>query len=162
MAEVFISVGSNVDPEFHAREAVRLLREKFGKLVISPVYETEAVGFDGDDFLNFVVKFSTDHDVKSLDAVLDDIEESCGRDQDSPRFAPRTLDLDLLLFDDVVMNSGDIRLPRREILKYAFVLAPLADIASGVRHPETGKTFADHWRQFDAGDQRCKRVALEF
>ena len=162
MAQVFVSVGSNVEPERHSREAVRLLREKFGKIVVSPVYETEAVGFDGDDFLNFVVKFSTNRDVRSVDSVLDEIEERCGRDPNSPRFAPRTLDLDLLLFDDVVMNSGDLRLPRREILKFAFVLAPLADVASGVRHPETGKTFADHWRQFDAGDQRCKRVALEF
>lgn len=162
MAKVFVSVGSNVEPEFHAQEAVRLLREKFGKLVVSPVYETEAVGFDGADFLNFVVMFETERSIEAVDALLDTIEEACGRDPDSPRFAPRTLDLDLLLFDDVVLRTHDFRLPRREILKYAFVLAPLADVAPDMCHPETGKTFADHWRHFDAGDLRCKRVSLEF
>lgn len=146
MTEVFIGIGSNVEPEKHVRMAAQMLRARFGVLRLSPVYRNRAVGFEGDDFLNLVVAFDTDLDVKALNAALDEIELACGRQRGAARFSPRTLDLDLLLHGTRVDES--LKLPRREILKYDFVLKPLAELAPGHRHPETGMTYREHWERF--------------
>ena len=150
MTEVFVAIGSNVRPEEHVRQAVKLMRERFGRLRLSPVYRNKAVGFAGDDFLNLVTAFDTSLDVDGLKTALDDIELRCGRGRGAARFAPRTLDLDLLLYGERVDAAA--RLPRKEILDYAFVLKPLADLAAAHRHPGTGMTYREHWVRF-AGDK---------
>ena len=94
MTEVFVGIGSNVEPEKHVRQAVQLMGERFGRLKLSPVYRNKAVGFEGDDFLNLVVAFDTALDVQELNAALDVIERDCGRERGAARFSPRTLDLD--------------------------------------------------------------------
>lgn len=160
MSEVFVGVGSNVEPERRIREALRLMRQRFGALQISPVYRNPAVGFQGDDFYNLVVGFQSNGQVAALNAALDEIEEQCGRLRSGPRFAPRTLDLDLLLYGDLVTESP-VRLPRREILKYAYVLKPLVDLAADRRHPVTGRSFAEHWREFDATAEPLVPVPLQ-
>lgn len=160
MSEVFVGVGSNVEPERRIREALRLMRQRFGALRISPVYRNPAVGFQGDDFYNLVVGFQSNGQVAALNAALDEIEEQCGRLRGGPRFAPRTLDLDLLLYGDLVTESP-VRLPRREILKYAYVLKPLVDLAADRRHPVTGRSFAEHWREFDAAAEPLVPVPLQ-
>ena len=127
MSRVWISVGSNIDRERSVRAALWELRRLFGDLVISPVYETAAVGFDGDAFLNLVVGIETARAPGELHALLRDIEASHGRVRSAARFDARTLDLDVLTYGDAVTDEGGKQLPRDEILKYAFVLGPLAE-----------------------------------
>lgn len=158
MPKVYVSIGSNVEPERHIALALNALRGAFGAIDVSPVYRTAAMGFDGDDFLNLAVGFDTMLGVEAVDAILDRIETGAGRVRSGPRFAPRTLDLDLLLYGDMVMEQGGIRVPRREITKYAFMLRPLADLAGNERHPRDGRTFAELLAAADFTGQRCEAV----
>ncbi len=157
MSEVYLSIGSNVDRDRRLREARRALAARFGGLVLSSVYESRAVGFVGDDFYNLVVGLETDLPVRRLLDALKDIEAACGRRRGSRRFAPRTMDIDLLLYGDRVVDEADLRLPRDEIDRHAFVLAPLAEIAGQRRHPVTGRTFGELWAAFP-GDRDSLRI----
>lgn len=149
MPDVYVALGSNVEPEHHLEFALGELEAAFGPLTLSGVYRNAAVGFDGDDFLNLVVGFSSTDSAPAIVAQLDIIEFRCGRERGSARFAPRTLDLDLLLYGDEVVDDAELTLPRTEILEYSFVLKPLADIAGERRHPVNGQTFAELWAAFD-------------
>lgn len=153
---VYVSIGSNIEPERNVRFAVKSLRERFGELDVSPVYRTAAVGFDGEDFLNLVVGFDSDLPVEAIDAALDDIEAQAGRSREAPRFAPRTLDIDLLLYGDTVLDQERLRLPRKEITEYLFVLQPLADIAPDELHPVLGMTMRELLRTLRLEGQRCE------
>lgn len=148
MPRVWVSAGSNMQREAHITSAVHALRERFGPLVVSPVYETVAVGFSGDAFLNLVIGFDSDEPPAELHRTLRDIEDRNGRLRDGPKFGPRTLDLDLLTYGDQVGDAGGKHLPRDEIARYAFVLAPLADVAGDELHPELGVTYAALWQQW--------------
>lgn len=159
MTEVFVGIGSNVEPERRVREAVARLRRRFGALQLSPVYRNPAVGFEGDDFLNLVAAFASRENAADVHAALDEIERQCGRVRGGPRFAPRTLDLDLLLYGDLVADTP-VRLPRPEILKYAYVLKPLADVAPQQRHPLSQRSFAEHWHEFAGKDQPLAAITL--
>lgn len=158
MASVFVSIGSNIDREHNIRSGVQDLYQAYGRLRLSSVYDSEAVGFEGDAFYNLVARFETDQDVHAVAARLRDIEDNHQRHRDGPRFSSRTLDIDLLLYDDLVLESPDLRLPREEIILSAFVLAPLAEIAPTLCHPLRGKSYAELWRQFDQGSQPMIRL----
>ncbi len=158
MAEVFVGIGSNVRAPRHVRSALRELAAEFGEIRASPTYRNPAFGFEGDDFLNLVVGFETNIAVDPLVERLHDIERKAGRKRAEARFGPRTLDLDLLLYDDEIHSSPP--LPRPDILKRAFVLRPLADLAGGRRHPVTGRTYADHWLAFEGPRDQLKQVEL--
>jgi len=161
MARVFVAIGSNVDRAASIRAGVRALREAFGELTISPVYRSRAVGFEGDDFYNLVVAFDTDHGPREVAGVLDEIERRFGRDRSARRISPRLLDLDLLLYNDLVTHDRDMELPREDIGMYAFVLRPLAEIAGEHRHPVTGQRFAELWAGFDRNGQDLIPVTLD-
>ena len=149
MPRVWVSVGSNIARETNIRGGVTALRELFGELVVSPVYETAAVGFDGAAFLNLVVGFYSEQSPRALHGLMHEIEARFGRERNAEKFASRTLDLDVLTYGDSVSDDGGKHLPRDEILRYAFVLAPLADVAADEVHPEVGKTYAQLWAEFD-------------
>jgi 2-amino-4-hydroxy-6-hydroxymethyldihydropteridine diphosphokinase len=153
MPEVFVGIGSNIDAELNLREALAKLRARFGEIEVSSVYRSPAFGFEGDDFLNIVVGFGTSLAAAEVDAALSAIEYAGGRVRAPSRFAPRTLDLDLLIHGGCVDPRQ--RLPRDDVLAYPFVLGPLAEIAPDLVHPIGGQRIADAWRVMRG------RVALE-
>ena len=162
MPRVYIGIGSNIDRENSLRAAVRELTALYGPLTLSPVYESRAHGFEGDDFYNLVAGFDSTEPIEQIKETLTRIESQFGRERRENRFSPRALDLDLLLYGDTVRHTNKINLPHPDIRHYAFVLRPLADIAPDLRHPETGETCADMWRRFDAEKQETRKVELEF
>lgn len=154
MPRVYLSLGSNIEREKHIRGAMRELEARYGDLLVSPVYESEAVGFAGDNFFNLVVGLDTDKTVGVLAAELRAIEEAHGRDRHGPKFSARTLDIDILTWGNACGEIDGVQLPRDEILKNAFVLRPLADIAGNDRHPETIRPYAEHWDAYDQSRQK--------
>ncbi len=148
MARVFVGIGSNVEREKNIRAAVDVLARRYAPLALSAVYECAPVGFEGENFYNLVAGFDAAEPVEELLETLRAIENRHGRVRGGERFGPRTLDLDLLLYGDLVRHDARIELPRPEILKYAFVLRPLAELAPQARHPETGETYRELWEKF--------------
>lgn len=148
----FLGLGSNLEPEHHIATGIWALENAFESVRLSPVYRSKAVGFSGADFLNCAAEVHTDWPVDKLKAWLTRLENQHGRDRSAPKFSDRSLDIDILLYDDLTGTFNGLELPRDEILKYAHVLKPLADLAPQLRHPVTGKTFAEHWERFE-GDR---------
>ena len=129
MALIYLSLGSNIERRLNIGAALDALAENFGELVISSVYESEAVGFEGDSFYNLVVGINSDVAVGDISKTLKQIEDTNGRDRSGPKFGPRNLDIDILTVDGVAGQIDGIALPRDEVLKNAFVLLPLAEVA---------------------------------
>ncbi len=161
MARIFVGVGSNVGREHNIPAGLAALAAAFGPLTTSTIYETEAVGFTGDNFYNLVVGFDSDAPPEHVAATLRAIETRFGRQRGGPRYAPRTLDLDLLLHGDIVRHDGDINVPREDVTKFAFVLCPLAEIAPDLRHPVSGARYADIWAAFDRSGPALWPVTLQ-
>ena len=161
MSRAYLSLGSNLEPEKHLRAALAELRAQFGAIHVSPTYRCKAIGFDGPDFLNLAVAIDTALDPVALNDWLHALEDRHGRRRDVPRFSSRTLDVDIVLYDDLVLSGEDhLELPRPE-LKHAFVLRPLADIAADARHPVSGKTIAALWAEHAAAaGESVQRVEL--
>ena len=157
MSQVYVSVGSNLDRERNIATALQVLTDRYGELQQSSVYESAAVGFDSAPFYNLVLGFSTQESPRVIQDQLHAIEDRCGR-QRTATLSARTLDLDLLLYDDRVMTDGKLVLPREDINRYAFVLGPLAEIAGTARHPVTAVSYADMWAAFDDSDQLLTRI----
>jgi 2-amino-4-hydroxy-6-hydroxymethyldihydropteridine diphosphokinase len=145
----YISIGSNIDKDIHIPASLRALAQHFGTLIVSSVYESEAVGFSGDVFHNLIVGFDSDLDVKAVAKQLRQIELDNGRTRDSQKFSARTLDLDLILYGDLIISDGRLQIPRDEIERYAFVLEPLAEIAPNSIHPVSGISYGELWQKFD-------------
>jgi len=153
----YISIGSNIDKDKHILASLLALEQAFGKLTVSSIYESEPVGFTGDTFYNLVVAFDSDLDVKAVAKQLRQIELDNGRKRDSQKFSARTLDLDLILYGDLIFNDGRLQIPRDEIEHYAFVLEPLAEIAPDLKHPVSHLSYGELWNKFDKTDLKQKR-----
>lgn len=151
MHRVVLGLGSNLQPQRHLTTALQHLCAQFEHIDISPVYETQAVGFDGPNFWNLIVGIQTDLLLEPLKTRLRAIEYDLGRPPQAQKWADRCIDIDILIFGDLVGATCVGKLPRADILKYAHVLAPLADLYPQLCHCETGTSFADHWRTF-SGD----------
>jgi len=148
MTRAYLSIGSNIEPERHVRAAVAALHARYGELILSPVYQTPAVGFEGADFYNLVIGLDTEESAEQLAAACREIETDQGRTRSAQRFSARTLDIDLLTLGNTLREDVPI-LPRDEIHKYAFVLKPLVDVAPDERHPVDGRRYADLWAAFE-------------
>ena len=160
MALIYLSLGSNIERQRRIGAALDALADCFGELTISSVYESESVGFEGDSFYNLVVGINTASTVGVVSKILKDIEDQNGRDRSAPKFGARSIDI--LTFDAVAAEIDGIKLPRDEVLKNAFVLLPLAEIAPHSKHPVTGLTYAQHWAAYDKTKQKLWPIAFKW
>ena len=150
MATIYLGLGSNVEPEMNLSRAVQELRQHYGELDASAVYRSAAIGFEGDDFLNLVVRIQSDETVAKVVEEIERLHDLSGRVRGGNKWVARPLDIDLLLYDDRVIDEPGIRVPRSDVLEYSFVLRPLAELAPELSHPVTGRTMLEHWQEFDA------------
>ncbi len=146
MTDVYVSLGSNINKADNIASGLKALTTHFGVLTTSSIYESEAIGFTGAPFYNLVACFDTEHDVQTVAKQLRQIEFAHGRPTNSQKFTPRTLDLDLILFGDLILTEGPLQLPRPDIERYAFVLMPLAEIAPNLIHPVLLRTYQELWQ----------------
>lgn len=148
MSRAYLSLGSNVEPVRHLRAALADLRERFGDITVSPAYRSQSVGFAGADFVNLAVGIDTDLPPEALNDWLHALEDRHGRRRDVPRYSDRTLDIDIVFYDALVLEGpGHLQIPRNE-LQHAFVLRPIADIAPDYCHPLSGVSMAAMWAAF--------------
>jgi len=162
MPRVFVGIGSNIDRERSIRAGVADLRREYHEVQLSSVYESEAVGFEGDAFYNLVAAFDTRDNIEQVVARLTCIEDRHGRMRNGERFAARTLDLDLLLYGDEIIVTESYHVPRDEIPRYAFVLWPLAEMVPDAVHPEFGESYAVLWEKFDKRNQVLRPIPFEW
>ena len=151
MAKIHINIGSNQNREANIASAIDYLRLNFTIVKISDIFESPAEGFEGDNFYNMGVNATTKLSVEDVNAVLKNIEKTFGRDRTQPKFSSRLIDLDLVIYDDLVDLNAN--LPRDDILKYAFVLAPLAQLSGDAIHPLTKQTYQQLWRSFQTDNR---------
>jgi len=161
MAQVYLSLGSNINRQFNISEGIKTLTQHFPLLSLSSVFESEAVGFSGNAFYNLVVGFSTDKSLNEVAELCRKIEFLYGREQNAKKYSPRTLDIDILLFDDLILTSP-VQIPRDEILTNAFVLWPLSEIAADLNHPIKKQTYAQLWHNYPKETQKLKKVQFSF
>ena len=160
MARVYLSLGSNLEPHRHLRAALAALRERFGELAVSPAYRSASVGFDGAAFVNLAAGLDTHLSPAELNDWLHALEDRHGRRRDVPRYSDRTLDIDIVFYDKLVLDGpGHLQIPRNE-LQHAFVLRPIADIAPDFRHPLSGASMAELWAAFPADAEPLHPEAL--
>lgn len=154
MTLVYLGLGSNIDRKRNLRGGIARLRESFPGLRLSTVYESEAVGFEGAPFFNLVAEIETGLSVGELAALLRDIEKEHGRVRGEKKFSSRTLDIDILTYGDKTGDIEGVSLPRDEILRYAFVLAPLAELAPDTLHPVVRRSYRELLAEADFNDQK--------
>jgi 2-amino-4-hydroxy-6-hydroxymethyldihydropteridine diphosphokinase len=159
MSQVFLAAGSNQDAPRNLLRALRELARRFGPLEVSTAYRNAAVGFEGPDFINLAVGFDTDRGLHEVIEELRQIEALCGRRRDAPKWASRPMDLDILLFADLIHEAPGVTLPRPCLLTQAYMLGPMAQIAPQLRHPVAGKTLAELWEAFDRAAHPLTPVA---
>jgi 2-amino-4-hydroxy-6-hydroxymethyldihydropteridine diphosphokinase len=157
---IWLSVGSNVDRKANVTGCIKALRDEFGELITSRVYENASFGFEGSPFYNLVVGFDSNLSIDQLTQIFRKIEADHGRVRGGPKFAARSLDVDLLTYGDEVVKRSSLELPRPEILEYAFVLGPLAEVAGDEVHPVIGETYSKLWDRFDKNDHVLTPVDL--
>ncbi len=158
---VHVAAGSNVDAERNLALAARELRRSFGTLRFSPAYRNVAVGFEGPDFINLVAAFETRLGVREVVAELQRIEGLCGRARDAPKWAPRSMDLDILLYGALLSDEPGLRLPRPDLVKRPYMLGPMADLDPDLRHPTLGLRIGDLWAAFEREAHPMKIVPLD-
>jgi 2-amino-4-hydroxy-6-hydroxymethyldihydropteridine diphosphokinase len=160
MPDVYVAAGSNAEPEKNLARALDELEQAFGDLALSPAYRNHAVGFAGPDFINLVVGFSTVAAPAQVKQTLERIEALCGRPRNAPKWGPRTMDLDILMYDQVVSDEPGLLLPRPDLLHRAFMLKPLADLAPDLQHPTQHRSIGELWAEFPSADHALVAVTI--
>jgi 2-amino-4-hydroxy-6-hydroxymethyldihydropteridine diphosphokinase len=147
VTQLLVAAGSNIDPLANLRRALDVLDRHFAPLRLSRAYSNPPVGFAGEDFVNLVVAFDSDHPVTDVLARLHEAEAACGRPRNAPKWAPRSMDLDILLQGDRVLQSDELTLPRPDLLRRPYMLGPAAEIAPDLLHPTEQRPLAELWRE---------------
>ena len=161
MSQIFIGVGSNVDREKNITSCINKLKGSYENFLMSPIYETESMGFSGPNFYNLVCKFETDEKLLDLKLNLNNIEMIHGRTHGETKFSSRTLDIDILYYDSLVIETDNIKVPRDEIIRYDFVLQPLVDIAPDFMHPKEKLTNQEILNTYDIEKLIINTVKIE-
>jgi 2-amino-4-hydroxy-6-hydroxymethyldihydropteridine diphosphokinase len=163
MSTAWLGLGSNQNAESHIRSAIAELSKQFTNIALSPAYLSTAVGFEGADFINLVARVDTDMSPLELRDYLRDLEDRFGRRRDVPKFSNRSLDIDILLYDDLVLLSPVLEIPRAEILKFAHVLKPLTDLEPDLVHPSERCSMTDIWQSSGLGELKgMKQLNMTF
>ncbi len=160
MTTVLVAAGSNVEPVANLRRALDSLAARYPGLRRSRAYRNPAVGFEGEDFINLVVAFDTADEVGAVIERLHEAEALCGRPRNAPKWAPRSMDLDILLFGDTVCDRPGLVLPRPDLVRRAYMLGPAAELAPGVIHPTLGATLAELWQGFEQASHPLQVVDI--
>lgn len=147
MITTYIGVGSNIDPEKHVKAAIDELKALGDVIKISTVYEAEPVGFSSHNFFNLVVELNVTHSLTELGSLLRAIEIKWGREPGAQKNQDRTLDLDILLYGDLVSDS-DPKLPREDLFKFAFAILPMVELNPDLIIPSTQRTISEIWAEF--------------
>ena len=148
MSLVHLNIGSNQNRHSNIRLAIQSLEQCFSDIVLSSLFESPSEGFEGNDFYNVGVNITTSKTTNEVVDILRDIENSLGRDRSLPKFSSRMIDLDLVLYGGIIDDS--LNVPRKDILKYAFVLAPLAELNAEAIHPLEGTSYQNLWKTFQS------------
>lgn len=162
MTELALSVGSNINAAENIRAALKALRLEFGHTVCSTVFESEAVGFEGDNFLNLVVIIDTEEKLADIACSLKQLEDKLGRDRSQLKFFGRPIDIDILIYGDEAGTKQGIQLPRPEITKNAFVLQPLAELLPDQIHSLSGVSYAQLWNDYDKSSQKLWPIEFKW
>jgi 2-amino-4-hydroxy-6-hydroxymethyldihydropteridine diphosphokinase len=160
MVAVYVAAGSNVEPVANLRRALDVLDADFAPLRLSRAYRNAAVGFAGDDFVNLVLGFTTLLGVEAVLERLHQAEAACGRERGAPKWAPRAMDLDILLYGELVYERPGLVLPRPDLARRAYMLGPMAELAPDLRHPTLGLTMGELWQRFDRAAHAMQVVDL--
>ena len=161
MASIYLGLGSNLEPCKNLKLALFELQHRFGESAASYIYKNAPVGFVGADFMNLVVQIESEVSAQDICKEIELIHNLSGRQRGSNKWGSRPLDIDLLLYNDLILDEKPVRVPREDILKYSFVLRPMAELAPALIHPVTGKTMLAHWQAFDAASHPLERVDVE-
>jgi 2-amino-4-hydroxy-6-hydroxymethyldihydropteridine diphosphokinase len=161
MPDIYVAAGSNIDPQRQLRAALVALRQVYAPLRVSPAYRNHAVGFSGEDFINLVVGFTTSQPPMQVREQLQVIEALCGRTAQAPRWASRSMDLDILLYGSMCSQQAGMVLPRPDLARQAYMLKPLADIAPDLVHPALGRTIGELWRDFAQDSHELVQIDID-
>jgi len=161
VTRIFVAIGGNIEPQQRVPRAAGELRRRFPGVRFSSCYRNPAHGFAGADFYNAVAEAETALELSAVQAQLQEVEALCGRARTDAKWAPRAMDLDLLLFGDLVVKTERFELPRPDLLRRAYMLGPLAELAPQQRHPLTGRTMSEHWHELAAQPHVLDALALD-
>jgi 2-amino-4-hydroxy-6-hydroxymethyldihydropteridine diphosphokinase len=160
MHTVFLGIGSNIKPVDNIKSGLTYLRGLDETLVLSKTYQSESSGFEGPDFLNLVAKTRTSKSIPELIRTLKDIERAHGREPLLNKHSSRTLDIDVLTYDDLQGDFDGMRLPRPEIIEQAYVLRPFAELAPDTFLPGSTCTLGILWAAFDEQSQPLTEMSV--
>ncbi len=159
MVAVYIGIGSNIQPVENIHQAKALLDKQFPNITYSRVFESESVGFEGNNFLNLVACFNSEQSLNQVVEQLKSIEDQMGRVRGAKKFCDRQIDIDVLLYGDAIL-SQPVEVPRGEILENAYVLWPLSELAAELVHPGSTLNYGQLWQSFDKSSQNLTPVDL--
>jgi len=162
VTQALVAAGSNVEPRANLRRALDVLARHYPGLRISTAYRNRAVGFEGEDFVNLVIAIDTADDVLTVVARLHEAEAACGRARDAPKWAPRSMDLDILLYGERICDEPGLVLPRPDLVRRAYMLGPAAEVAPTTRHPTLGVTLEELWCDFRQDEHPLEAVPLDW
>ncbi len=154
MSRIYLSLGSNIDARNNIREGIKALNSRFGEMILSPIVESEPVGFIGDPFINLMTVLETDRPIPELSKEFRQIEYDFGREDNAPKFSGRTLDIDIVLVDQLHGDHFGIQLPRKDLFEHGYMLYPLALMEPELIPPGQEKTVKELWADFPFPEQK--------